>query len=110
MGCKSSLFFFFSFYIFIARLHVEITTSSDAKNQFNAVRYTSTTVHDRYQPQNDFEVDGDGEDIVQNPLDRGPFFDVEASQNVTALVGSTAYLNCRVRNLGNKTVSVKTFR
>ncbi|XP_077288921.1 zwei Ig domain protein zig-8-like [Arctopsyche grandis] len=39
------------------------------------------------------------------PLDRGPFFDITASKNVTALVGKTANLNCRVRNLGNRTVS-----
>ena len=25
---------------------------------------------------------------------------------VTALLGKTAYLNCRVKNLGNKTVSI----
>ena len=36
---------------------------------------------------------------------RGPYFETSASKNVTALVGKTAYLNCRVRNLGNKTVS-----
>jgi hypothetical protein len=36
---------------------------------------------------------------------RGPYFEASASKNVTALVGKTAYLNCRVRNLGNKTVS-----
>lgn len=36
---------------------------------------------------------------------RGPYFDETASKNVTALVGHTAYLNCRVRNLGNRTVS-----
>ncbi|EAA03800.4 AGAP002135-PA [Anopheles gambiae str. PEST] len=35
----------------------------------------------------------------------GPYFDVAASKNVTALLGKTAYLNCRVKNLGNKTVS-----
>uniref|UniRef100_A0A182UA69 Ig-like domain-containing protein n=1 Tax=Anopheles melas TaxID=34690 RepID=A0A182UA69_9DIPT len=33
----------------------------------------------------------------------GPYFDVAASKNVTALLGKTAYLNCRVKNLGNKT-------
>lgn len=38
-------------------------------------------------------------------INRGPFFDVTASRNVTALVGRTAYLNCRVHNLNNKTVS-----
>ncbi|CAO1379785.1 unnamed protein product [Diamesa tonsa] len=43
--------------------------------------------------------------IVSNPLDRGPYFEISASKNVTALVGNTAYLNCRVRNLGNKTVT-----
>ncbi|XP_046997923.1 zwei Ig domain protein zig-8-like [Schistocerca americana] len=36
---------------------------------------------------------------------RGPYFDTSASRNVTALVGKTAYLNCRVRNLGNRTVT-----
>lgn len=34
-----------------------------------------------------------------------PYFDRSASRNVTALLGKTAYLNCRVYNLGNKTVS-----
>lgn len=43
--------------------------------------------------------------VVSNPLDRGPYFEISASRNVTALVGNTAYLNCRVRNLGNKTVT-----
>ncbi|KAJ8876086.1 hypothetical protein PR048_023995 [Dryococelus australis] len=35
----------------------------------------------------------------------GPYFDKVASKNVTALLGKTAYLNCRVKNLGNKTMS-----
>ncbi|XP_055710390.1 zwei Ig domain protein zig-8-like [Phlebotomus papatasi] len=38
-------------------------------------------------------------------INRGPYFDTSASKNVTALVGKTAYLNCRVHNLGNRTVS-----
>lgn len=44
-------------------------------------------------------------DIEPLVIDRGPYFDKTASANVTALVGKTAYLNCKVRNLGNKTVS-----
>lgn len=36
----------------------------------------------------------------------GPYFDLAASKNVTALLGKTAYLNCRVKNLGNKTVCI----
>ncbi|CAG7786150.1 unnamed protein product [Allacma fusca] len=34
-----------------------------------------------------------------------PYIDKLASPNVTALLGKTAYLNCRVKNLGDKTVS-----
>lgn len=34
----------------------------------------------------------------------GPDFDKEYSKNVTALVGHTAVLTCRVRNSGNRTV------
>ncbi|XP_045510833.1 zwei Ig domain protein zig-8-like isoform X2 [Colias croceus] len=34
-----------------------------------------------------------------------PSFDASTPRNVTALVGKSAYLSCRVRNLGNRTVS-----
>ncbi|XP_028028592.1 tyrosine-protein phosphatase Lar-like isoform X1 [Bombyx mandarina] len=37
----------------------------------------------------------------------GPYFDLVASKNVTALLGKTAYLNCRVKNLGNKTLNMQ---
>jgi neurotrimin len=43
-------------------------------------------------------------------IDRGPYFDKSASKNVTALVGKTTYLNCRIRNLGNRTVSINRTR
>jgi hypothetical protein len=53
-------------------------------------------------------IAGDDEDLeVPTAIGlRGPYFEPSASRNVTALVGKTAYLNCRVRNLGNKTVSL----
>lgn len=35
----------------------------------------------------------------------GPYFDTAAMDNVTGLVGHTILLQCRVRNLGNQTVS-----
>nr|XP_024215459.1 zwei Ig domain protein zig-8 [Halyomorpha halys] len=35
----------------------------------------------------------------------GPSFDTTVANNITGLVGKTAHLNCRVKNLGNKTVS-----
>lgn len=37
-----------------------------------------------------------------------PIFDPSTPKNVTALVGKSAYLNCRVRNLANKTVCTTT--
>lgn len=55
--------------------------------------------------------DSKHKDSSGNVLDAGaatrqaPHFDKPASKNVTALLGKTAYLNCRVKNLGNKTVS-----
>lgn len=34
-----------------------------------------------------------------------PYIDIATSPNVTALLGKTAYLTCRVKNIGDKTVS-----
>ncbi|CAH1110446.1 unnamed protein product [Psylliodes chrysocephalus] len=39
-------------------------------------------------------------------IDRGPYFDMSAAKNVTALVGKTTYLGCRIRNLGNRTTTI----
>jgi len=33
-----------------------------------------------------------------------PYFDASIPRNMTALVAKTAYLSCRVKNLGNRTV------
>lgn len=61
--------------------------------------------HNDYDNDNSFTAESDVDDAaLHNALNRGPYFDISASKNVTALVGNTAYLNCRVRNLGNKTV------
>ena len=35
----------------------------------------------------------------------GPYFDLNYSGNVKGVLGKTAMLNCRVKNIGNKTVS-----
>ncbi|KAE9543189.1 hypothetical protein AGLY_003100 [Aphis glycines] len=40
------------------------------------------------------------------PLIIGPVFDKTVPNNVTGLVGRTAYLHCRVKNLGNRTVNI----
>lgn len=39
-----------------------------------------------------------------------PYFDPNVNQNVTALVGKSAYLNCIVKNLGNKTVEFNSLQ
>ena len=46
-----------------------------------------------------------GNSLTESSPNRGPHFDTSASKNVTALLGKTAYLNCRVKNLANRTVS-----
>lgn len=43
------------------------------------------------------------------PLLDEPYFDESTPKNVTALAGKSAYLTCRVRNIGNKTVSLLYF-
>ncbi|XP_032691377.1 lachesin-like isoform X2 [Odontomachus brunneus] len=52
-----------------------------------------------------------GSDTYQNALEdttrSGPYFDKSASKNVTALLGKTTYLNCRVKNLGNRTMTLQ---
>lgn len=35
----------------------------------------------------------------------GPYFDYDYFRNETVMVGNVAYLKCRVKNIGNKTVS-----
>ncbi|CAH0389283.1 unnamed protein product [Bemisia tabaci] len=53
------------------------------------------------------ETNKNANQISQDSQERRnhPYFDKSASKNVTALLGKTAYLNCRVKSLGNKTVS-----
>ena len=73
------------------------TNDTSSAAQLSSRHASSTENFDDYN-NND-------KDLVNNALNRGPYFDISASKNVTALVGKTAYLNCRIRNLGNKTVS-----
>ncbi|KAH8400600.1 hypothetical protein KR222_007995 [Zaprionus bogoriensis] len=54
---------------------------------------------------NGFNLNEEDIEKYTKPLDRGPYFDTSATKNVTSLVGKTGHLNCRIKNLGNKTVS-----
>jgi hypothetical protein len=48
--------------------------------------------------------------LLTNPKRLEPYFDPNVNQNVTALVGKSAYLNCIAKNLGNKTVEFESFQ
>ncbi|XP_065168018.1 zwei Ig domain protein zig-8-like isoform X1 [Atheta coriaria] len=50
-------------------------------------------------------LDAEGAELEPLIINRGPYFDKTASKNVTALVGKTSYLNCKIRNVGNRTVT-----
>jgi hypothetical protein len=52
-----------------------------------------------------FEEESHNIVITQPTIIPEPYFDAMTPRNVTGLVGKSAYLSCRVRNLGNKTVS-----
>ena len=41
-----------------------------------------------------------------NEIASSPYFDLDNSGNVTAVLGKTAYLNCRVKHIKNQTVSI----
>lgn len=67
------------------------------------------------QQPNDINKLGANAEVNKGQIDlesinkNGPYFDKAASKNVTALLGKTVYLTCRVKNLGNKTVSIVEF-
>lgn len=56
---------------------------------------------------------GVDDDLTDLPNDggelTGPYFDANIPNNVTAIVGKSAFLRCKVRNLGNKTVRMTKF-
>uniref|UniRef100_A0A182HFK6 Uncharacterized protein n=1 Tax=Anopheles arabiensis TaxID=7173 RepID=A0A182HFK6_ANOAR len=63
--------------------------------------------HHQHSETSENEIyDSDESNLLRTPLDRGPHFDLSVSKNITALVGKTAYLNCRVKNIGNKTIII----
>lgn len=84
----------------------DIRSSSDSDSiRSNNQKYVNVSSRDsRNFFNNNHRYNGDDADKMNNVLNRGPFFDVSASKNVTALVGKTANLNCRIKNLANKTV------
>lgn len=86
---------------------ISTTTRShlDYQSFQNDGEYVASMSKQYHSGETDLENDVGDEDYHRNPLDRGPFFEVSSQKNITAIAGHSAYLNCRVRNLGNRTVS-----
>lgn len=84
---------------------ISITASHLDQNVQNDGEYVAK-VPKQYHADDFDIVDNDisDEDVHGNLLNRGPYFEMTAAKNVTAIAGQSAYLNCRVRNLGNRTV------
>jgi hypothetical protein len=91
------------FGIFGILLEPEILDASDLQMIFFVAGWSRPKTKDDSETTDEAEI----EPLI---IDRGPYFDKSASKNVTALVGKTTYLNCRIRNLGNRTVSINTTR
>lgn len=82
----------------------DIRSSSDSDSIRTNQKYVNVSSRDNRNFYNNNNQHNGDADKMNNVLNRGPFFDVSASKNVTALVGKTANLNCRIKQLGNKTV------
>ncbi|XP_011257711.1 zwei Ig domain protein zig-8 isoform X1 [Camponotus floridanus] len=75
-----------------------------------ALAAINNEVHCHNMPQGGSGKSGDTYNqnaLEENARTTGPYFDKSASKNVTALLGKTTYLNCRVKNLGNKTMTLQ---
>lgn len=63
-------------------------SSADRISTINNQHYK---FHNDYENENGFTVESESDDVaLHNALNRGPYFDISASKNVTALVGNTA--------------------
>lgn len=78
----------------------------DYQNYQNDGEYVASMPKQYHSGEADLDNEEAEDDFHGNALDRGPFFEVSATKNITAIAGHSAYLNCRVRNLGNRTVSL----
>ncbi|XP_037953078.1 uncharacterized protein LOC119683465 isoform X2 [Teleopsis dalmanni] len=91
-------------------LHATTITSTSASAAKSASSSSISIASGSLQKGSSSNILTGNSGINRNSIDltddarNGPYFDKAASKNVTALLGKTAYLNCRVKNLGNKTM------
>lgn len=68
--------------------------------------YGSNFLFTGYQSYPSQRDQTNGQNTIKSGMSLIPQFDTTIPTNVTALVGKSAYLSCKVQNLGNKTVSI----
>lgn len=87
----------------------KILNISDKKTYNNSVNLNNLSISKYSHATNIDEklsiTDADGFPPFVDNLPTGPFFDANGSNNVTALRNHSANLNCRVNQIGNRTVS-----
>jgi hypothetical protein len=87
--------------------HISITSSHlDYQNVQNDGEFIAAVPKQYHSSEIDAENEMGEDEVHGNSLNRGPYFEVTTSKNITAIAGQSAYLSCRVRNLGNRTVRV----
>ena len=96
--------------------HRDASIEADLNKLYDTRPTSGSIVHDAYSrnlQQKSIKMPENGHN--SSPEDNEersavPYFDLNHSGNVTGVLGKTAHLNCRVKNVGNKTVSTKSFK
>lgn len=106
---KRDLNFIFSFFSFTGSVNPNPNSIDGTTGAIN-INNNGVTIDQEEQPatESTYSIFSSLQSGPFSPLAPGePFFDATIPRNVTALVGKTAYLTCRVRSLGNRTVSLQ---
>jgi len=90
--------------------HRDASMESDINKLYDTRPTSGSLTNDAYAKGQQKSRLADGNSNADNSISgesafTDPYFDLEYSGNVTAVLGKTALLNCRVKNVGNKTVS-----
>ena len=94
--------------------HRDASIEADLNKLYDTRPTSGSIVHDAYSrnlQQKSIKMPENG--LNSSPEDSEersavPYFDLNHSGNVTGVLGKTAHLNCRVKNVGNKTVSTNS--
>ena len=93
--------------------HRDASIKADLNKLYDTRPTSGSLINDAYaktqqQKSSNMQDIGGGRQNNNNDGDSNeqiPYFDLNHSGNVTGVLGKTALLNCRVKNIGNKTVS-----